>query len=324
MMRQLQIEAPGQVSWREVPLPEPGAGEVRMRVLGVTTCPHWDLHILGGKPMFPGQTITYPYLPGQPGHEAMGEVDAVGDGVTSLAIGDRVVAWRDTGKPRMGFYGQFNTFAEEDLLRIPRDLSPVRVASLELAMCVQVVFQHLERFGGIAGCRVGVCGLGPAGLVAVQLARAHGARTIVGLDPLAQRRELAARLGANDVLAPDGKLWPASRDHARSLDVAIDCTGLSGAVEFLLDRTRQAVALFGVLREDIRYAPRHMWGPGVSLIGYGDHNRAAAETALAHILAGRLDLEALVTKTLPMSAYVDGVALLKDQKAIKILFDPWA
>jgi threonine dehydrogenase-like Zn-dependent dehydrogenase len=324
MMRQLQIEAPGQVSWREVPLPEPGAGEVRMRVLGVTTCPHWDLHILGGKPMFPGQTITYPYLPGQPGHEAMGEVDAVGEGVTSLAIGDRVVAWRDTGKPRMGFYGQFNTFAEEDLLRIPRDLSPVRVASLELAMCVQVVFQHLERFGGIAGCGVGVCGLGPAGLVAVQLARAHGARTIVGIDPLAQRRELAARLGANDVLAPDGKLWPASRDHTRSLDVAIDCTGLSGAVEFLLDRTRRAVALFGVLREDVRYAPRHMWGPGVSLIGYGDHNRAAAETALAHILAGRLDLEGLVTKTLPMSAYVDGVALLKDQKAIKILFDPWA
>ena len=44
--------------------------------------------------------------------------------------------------------------------------------------------------------------------------------------------------------------------------------GLAGSVEFLLDRTREAVALFGVLREEVHYAPRHMWGPGVTLLGY--------------------------------------------------------
>jgi len=322
-MRQLRIERPGEVSWRDVPLPGPGVGEVRIRVLGVTTCPHWDLHLLGGKPMFPGQVVAYPYLPGQPGHEAMGEVDAVGAGVTDLALGDRVVAWRDTGKPRVGFYGQYNTFAEADLLRIPRELTPARVASLELAMCVEVVFQRLAELGGVAGRRVGVCGLGPAGLVAVQLARAHGAAAVVGIDPIEARRALAGRLGAGETVAADASAWPASRKDGRALDVAIDCTGLANAVEFLLDRTKNAVALFGVLREDVRYAPRHMWGPGVTLVGYGDHNRAAAETALAQILAGRLDLAALVTHTLPMSRYVEGVALLKTQQAIKVLFDPW-
>jgi threonine dehydrogenase-like Zn-dependent dehydrogenase len=309
-MRQLRIEAPGRVSWNEVPLPEPVPGEVRMRVLGVTTCPHWDLHILGGEPMFPGQTLTYPYLPGQPGHEAMGEVDAVGEGVSEFAVGDRVVAWRDTGKPRIGFYGQFNTFTADDLLKVPGELSPAQVASLELAMCVEVVFQRLAGCGGVAGRRVGVCGLGPAGLVAVQLARAHGAREVVGIDPLEERRALAS--------------WPASRREARALDLAVDCTGLAGAVEFLLDRTREAVALFGVLRQEVRYAPRHMWGPGVTLVGYGDHNRIAAETALAEVRAGRLDLAALVTHTLPLSRYVEGVTLLRERQAIKVLFDPWA
>lgn len=324
VMRQLRIEAPGRVSWNEVPLPEPGPGEVRMRVLGVTTCPHWDLHILGGEPMFPGQTLTYPYLPGQPGHEAMGEVDAVGEGVGEFAVGDRVVAWRDTGKPRTGFYGQFNTFAADDLLKVPGELSPAQVASLELAMCVEVVFRRLAGCGGVAGRRVGVCGLGPAGLVAVQLARAHGAREVVGIDPLEERRSLAARLGATTTAASEPASWPASRRDARALDVAVDCTGLAGAVEFLLDRTREAVALFGVLREEVRYAPRHMWGPGVTLVGYGDHNRLAAETALAEVRAGRLDLAALVTHTLPLSRYVEGVVLLRERKAIKVLFDPWA
>jgi threonine dehydrogenase-like Zn-dependent dehydrogenase len=143
-------------------------------------------------------------------------------------------------------------------LRIPRQLTPARVASLELAMCVEVVFQRLAELGGVAGRRVGVCGLGPAGLVAVQLARAHGAAAVVGIDPIEGRRALAGRLGAGETVAADASAWPASRKDGRALDVAIDCTGLANAVEFLLDRTKNAVALFGVLREDVRYAPRHM------------------------------------------------------------------
>jgi threonine dehydrogenase-like Zn-dependent dehydrogenase len=67
-----------------------------------------------------------------------------------------------------------------------------------------------------------------------------------------------------------------------------------------------------------------MWGPGVTLVGYGDHNRIAAETALAEVRAGRLDLAALVTHTLPLSRYVEGVTLLRERQAIKVLFDPWA
>ena len=289
MMKQLLIEAPGTAVWKEAPLPAPGHGEVLIKVLAVATCPHWDMHIFGGQPMFPGMALTYPYLPGQPGHEAVGEVVALGSGVTTLRINDRVVVWRDTGKPRPGFYAQFNVFPEEDLLVVPGSLPLAAVASLELAMCVEVSFQQLAAMGFPLG-RIGLSGLGPAGLVAVQLARAHGAKEIVVFDPVAERRELALSLGAHRALAPDIAAWPASRGVG-ALDVAIDLTGAPAAIEFLMDRTRACVTLFGVLREEVRFSSRHLFGPGLVLSGYGNHNRQAAESALRFIIDRQLKLD---------------------------------
>jgi len=252
----------------------------------------------------------------------MGEVVALGAGVTKLRVGDRVVAWRDTGKPRRGFYAQFNTFREDDLLVLPATLSPADVASLELAMCVEVSFQQLAALGGPLG-RVGLSGLGPAGLVAVQLAKAHGASEVIAFDPVAERRELALTLGADRALAPDAAQWPASR-RTNALDHAIDLTGIPPAIEFLMDRTRRCVTLFGVLREHVRFGTQHLFGPGLILSGYGDHNRAAAETALRFIVEGKLRLAPLITQTLPFTRYGDAVDLLRRKQAIKILFDPWA
>lgn len=321
-MKLLQFEAPGRAAWKDAPLPAPAAGEVLIRVLGVSTCPHWDMHIFDGQPMFPGMKLEYPYLPGQPGHEAMGEVVALGADVTKLRVGDRVVAWRDTGKPRAGFYAQFNTFHENDLLVLPPTLSPAAVASLELAMCVEVSFQQLAALGGPLG-RIGLSGLGPAGLVAVQLAQAHGASEVIAFDPVAERRALALALGADRALAPDAAQWPASR-QTDALDNAIDLTGVPPAIEFLMDRTRRCVTLFGVLREHVRFGPQHLFGPGLILSGYGDHNRAAAETALRFIVAGKLRLAPLITQTMPFTRYAEAVDLLRRKRAIKILFDPWA
>ena len=322
-MKLLQIEAPGCATWKDAPVPVPAAGEVLVRVLGVATCPHWDLHILGGQPMFPGMKLAYPYLPGQPGHEAVGDVVALGPGVTTLRVGARVAVWRDTGRRPQGCYAQFNNLREDDLIEVPANLGVAQIASLELAMCVEVSFQQLARLGGIAGRSIGLAGLGPAGLVAVQLARAHDAAEVVGLDPVAERRELAATLGAHRTVAPDAAAWPASR-VAGALDDAIDLTGVPASIEFLMDRTRRCVTLFGVLREEVRFGTRHLFGPGLVLAGYGEHNRAAAETALRFITEGKLRLDPLMTHTLPFTCYAEGVELLRSKRAVKVLFDPWA
>lgn len=322
-MKILQIEAPGRARWKDAPVPAPGPGEVLVRVLGVATCPHWDLHIFGGRPMFPGMTLEYPYRPGAPGHEAAGEVAALGPGAGKLRVGARVAAWRDTGKPRPGFYAQFNTFHEDDLLEMPASLAAGEIAALELAMCVEVSFQQLAVLGGVKGRRLGLSGLGPAGLVAVQLARAHGAAEVVGIDPLPERRALAEALGAHRTVAPDAAAWAASRREG-ALDDAIDLTGVPASIEFLMDRTRRCVALFGVLREEVRFGSRHLFGPGLMLTGYGEHNRAAAETAREFIADGRLRLGPLNTRTMGFAHYAEAVELLRRKEAIKVLFDPWA
>ena len=320
-MKLLQIEAPGRAVWKDAPVPVPAPGEVLIKVLGVATCPHWDMHILAGQPMFPGMTLDYPYLPGQPGHEAMGEVVALSPGVRTLKVGDRVVVWHEISRPHQGFYAQYNTFHEDDLLVVPAGLEPAAVASLELAMCVEVSFQQLAAFGHPPG-RIGLSGLGPAGLVAVQLARAHGATEVIAFDPVPQRRDLAVALGADRALAPEASAWPASRE-VRALDDAIDLTGVPAAIEFLMDRTRRCVTLFGVLREEVRFSSRHLFGPGLVLSGYGNHNRAAAESALRFIIGGQLNLRPLITHTFPFTRYAEAVELLRSKQAIKVLFDPW-
>jgi threonine dehydrogenase-like Zn-dependent dehydrogenase len=322
-MWELQLEAPRKPVWREVAMPQPGPGEVLVRVMGVATCPHWDLHLFDGRPMHDGHELEYPLRAGHPGHEAMGEIAELGEGVTALAIGDRVAAWRSNLGSSDGFYRQFTSFPAELLLKVPPGLGPADVASLELAMCVESAFGKLAEIGGVRGRRVGVAGLGPGGLVAVQLALAHGAQVVVGIDPMEARRELARSLGASEVCAPDSDQWRASRSDALALDMAIDCTGRSDAVEFLLARTKAAVALFGVLREPVRYSPELMWGPGVSLLGYGDHTRDLGERALGFVASRKLRLDVLMTRTLPLRRYADAVEMLRRHEAIKVLFDPW-
>lgn len=322
-MKILQIVAPGEVEWRDAPIPQPGVGEVLVKVAAITTCPHWDLHLMSGEPMFPGVPLPYPYTPGQPGHEMTGEVAAVGEGVTTLAVGDRVAAWRDAGARRQGCYAQYVPFQVENLLKIPATVTAEQVASLELSMCVQVSFNQLAKLEAVQDKRVGIGGLGPAGLVAVQMAKAYGAAQVVAIDPVAARRELALQLGADLALAPDDPDWTAERADPFALDSALDCTGLKGAVEALMARTKAVVALFGVLREDVAFGWSH-WRRGLKLLGYEPHNRAAAEQALHLIVQGQLDLTPLATHTLPLTRYTEGVELLRTKQAIKVRFLPWS
>ena len=321
-MKVLQIVAPGRVEWREMPIPLLREGEVLVKVAGVTTCPHWDLHLMDGVPMFPGKELTYPYTPGQPGHEAMGQVVELGPGVTSPSVDAMVAAWRDQGHDRQGCYAQYVPLIAENAIEIPAGMEPEEIAPLELAMCVQVSFDRLQKLDAVRGKRFGVSGLGPAGLVAVQMARAYGARQVVGIDPLPHRRQLASQLGADVVVAPELDAFPVGRSAPDALDAAIDCTGLKVSIEFLMDRTRGEVSIFGVLRETLAFGPQQ-WSGGFALLGYGSHNREAAERALGLVVEGKLALSPLVTHSMPFSRYREGVGLLRAKQAIKVCFHPW-
>lgn len=322
-MRSLQIMAPGRAEVVELPIPEVGQGEVRVRVIACNTCPQWDLHLAAGEPMFVGQALPYPYTPGQPGHEMVGEVDAVGGSVSDFTPGQRVAAWRDQGHQRPGCYAEYVCFDADNLLPVPADLPPEAVASLELAMCVAASILALRDMGLMAG-RAAVNGLGPAGLIAAQLLRAEGAGEVVALEPSQARRELAVGLGLVDAAwdpraAETAAALAPRRRQAAPFDLAVDCVGFPEAVRFLMDRTGRAVAFFAVQRHDYAYAPLHA---GLHLVGYPGHSKSAAVYALERIVAGDLDLRPLVTCRLPLSRYAEGVDLLRRQEAIKIAYVP--
>jgi threonine dehydrogenase-like Zn-dependent dehydrogenase len=317
-MKILQVTAPGSESvLLELPLPEPGPGEARVRILGVATCPQWDLHLRHNEPMFLGHQFHYPYTAGQPGHEATGVVDALGPDAFPLGIGDRVSVWRDAGHSVPGCYAEFVIRPVEHLIRVPAHLSLSATAPVELAMCVSASFLRLRQLGAFPCQRFGISGLGPAGLIAAQLARAEGAKEVIAWDLSAARRTYALERGLVD-LALDPR--EPNTPPPVPVDVALDCVGAKASVEFLMDRTHGLLALFGVQREPYTFEVRHY--SRLTLVGYPGHSRAAAEYAVQKITEGTLNLSCLITHTLPFSRYAEGIALLERQEAIKILFVP--
>jgi threonine dehydrogenase-like Zn-dependent dehydrogenase len=324
-MNVLQIEEGGRSTVLEMPRPEPGPGQVLLRVLGVATCPQWDLHLRHNEPMFLGHKFHYPYTPGQPGHEATGAIESVGPDVTEVAAGDRVSAWRDAGHERPGCYAQFVLLDAANVIRVPPHLPLEATASVELAMCVGASFLMLREMNVIEGRRFGVNGLGPAGLIAAQMARAEGASEVIGFDLSAERCDYAVTVSAV-CAAHDPRTAPESvapmRSHAAAIQTGIDCVGAKTSVEWLMDHVRDALALFGVQRESYSFTPRH-YHPALRLCGYPGHSRAAAEYAVSLIERGLLDLAPLVTHRLPLERYDEGIDLLSRQQAIKILYLPW-
>lgn len=317
-MKILQIVAPGKSELLDIPVPEPKEGEVLVRVEAVTTCVQWDLHCRNNEPMFVGHKFFYPYTLGRPGHEATGTIEAVGPGVTSVAVGDRVAAWRDQSENFTGAYAHYYLQPEPNVIKVPEGLPAQALAPIEMAMCIATVFRMLRDMDAIRGRCFGVTGLGPAGLISLQMARAEGAAEVIGFDPLPDRRALAEKLGIDATFDPTAELsgaapWPRPA-------TTIDCVGAKKTVEFSMDITQDVVALFGVQREDFTYSLRHA---RLTLCGYKGHFRESAEYAVDLIRQGKLDLAPLTTVNLPLERYDEGITMLQNREAIKVCFWPW-
>jgi threonine dehydrogenase-like Zn-dependent dehydrogenase len=192
-----------------VPRPEPGAGEVRVRIEACGLC-GTDLHLFAGG-FAPGHT---------PGHEIAGRVDALGAGVRELSLGDPVAVepllscgacvpcrtGRESICPQLrllgvhvaGGFAEYVVVPARRLFPVPRDLD-VRLAAL--AEPVAVVVHGLRRGGLASGARVLVLGAGAIGLLTVLAARAAGASEVLLTARHAHQAELGRSLGATRVLA---------------------------------------------------------------------------------------------------------------------------
>ena len=315
-MKAIQIQEPGKAVLIDVPVPVIAEDEVLVKVVCCVTCPHWDLTLFKGVDIFgrPGYP-KYPIPWGYPGHEMSGEVVAVGDKVRKLQVGDRVATLYTAGEDKPGFYCEFINREEAGLAKLPDRVSFEAGANME--MC-RFMSPYIRLLGDVAGKRTGVTGLGPAGLIALQMLKASGAAEIVAVDILPPRLALAAELGATETV--NSSTSEIETLSANPLFATIDCTGIAAGLQTALDHTSARVSVFGVPHGDAVYTTRH-WG--VDILSRAELPGAVdTEFVLDLWRKRRLDTEALVSVKLPFSRYEDGIDLLRDHRAIKIGFYP--
>ena len=327
LMKVLQLTGKEQFEFISMPVPEPEEREVRIKRLGIVTCNAYDLNIYQGKP-YPNinGTLTFPYSPGGPGHEWVGMVDKLGSGVTQLAIGDWVSLPGGRGQGRgmypMG-YAPYSVCHETRLIKVPVGMDVAKLAPFEMATCMAANIIDLKAIKAIAGKRVAVMGLGPAGLIGAQMLRAEGAVEVIGMDIVLGRREYAVSSGlvdwSIDPLGDDGKSLPYR--PSTPVDTGVDCAGRPAAIEYLMEHTKDIVSFFAVQLGPFEFKggsmERH---EGLHLRRHPGRNFDCGEYTKKVISEGKIDLSLVVSHQMRLPEYDQAMDLIKSHQALKVLF----
>ena len=248
------------------PAPEPGPGEIQVRVAAVGICGS-DVHsysegAIGDTP------CVYPMVLG---HEPAGTVVRTGTGVTGWAPGDRAALEpalycyhcefcrsghhnlcsniRFLSNPGIpGFFREFVNLPAHNLIPIPSHVS------LELATLVEplAVAMHSLKFAAVGiGDTVAVFGAGPIGLLTIAALKVSGASRIFAVEPVSHRRAIACAMGAHDVIDPaasDSVHEVAAMTGGRGVDCAIDCAAREHTTNWAIRAARHGgrVVLTGI------------------------------------------------------------------------------
>ncbi len=306
-MRAAVLSAPGEMRMAATPLPEPGIGEVRLKLEGCGVCAS-NLEPWGGLPW-----MTYPGEAGGLGHEGWGRVDALGDGVTDLAVGDRVAAL------------SYRSFADYDLARA--DMVATLPATLDdqpfPGEPLGCAFNIFRRSDIRPGQTVAIVGIGFLGAVLTKLATDAGAR-VIAISRRQESLDLASHYGAAEtipmhdhwqiiecvkaltgeamcerVIEAVGKQWP--------LDLATALIGFGG---------RLVVA--GYHQDGPRQVNMQDWNwKGIDVINAHERDPAVQmqglREAIDAVASGRLDPTPLYTHRYPLERLGEALDATRDK-----------
>jgi threonine dehydrogenase-like Zn-dependent dehydrogenase len=342
-MRAVTFQEPGRVAIEERPDPEPVERDdavVRVEATGICGS---DLHIYHGRVQVEqGFTI---------GHEYVGTVVAAGDGVTSVAVGDRVLGTFHTACGRC-FFCRRGVYVKCDQARVfghgsvlgslqgtQADLALVPTANLTLRRVPDGIDDGSALFAGdvlgtgydaivAAGLRPGdtcaVVGLGPVGLCAVMVARAVGAARVFAIDTVEDRLETARGLGATPVHATeeDPRRVVAAGTEKRGVDVAVDAVGHAPVLDLCCRLARKAgtVSVIGVYAERAELHMGVLWLKGLNLVTGQANVMAHLDPVLA--LLPSLDLTPLLSREMKLDDAAEAYAAYDRREALKIVLRP--
>ncbi|MBV9492618.1 MAG: alcohol dehydrogenase catalytic domain-containing protein [Acidobacteria bacterium] len=307
-MRAVQIVAPNQpLAAASLPSLPPGAGEVTVEIAACGICPS-DAHYRSGF----GDVA----MPRTPGHEVAGVVRAIGEGVSSVNVGDRVAvhylrtcrecrsctqsgeqfceSGEMIGKHRDGGYAEFLNIPDRNAVPVPANV-PLEIAAL--MMCSTATAFHALRVARMQpGETVALLGFGGLGVSGLELAKALGAKRVAVVDVVPEKRAFAESRGA-EAFADAGEL--------RDVDVAIDFTGRAAVATAGLRALRPGGRLMVVAlsEEPISLNPyRDLVAKERSIVGCSDHLRSELVELLEMASTGRLDLRHAISRRVALDA----------------------
>ena len=308
------LSGPLQLTVERMEALEPGPGQVRLRLGAGGICGS-DLHYYqhGRAGAF---AIRAPFVPG---HEASGVVEALGEGVTRVRIGQKVAV--NPAHPcrvcvacqrghsnlcdNMVFLGSAAIFphlpglfreqfvvAERQLTGIDEDVSLGEIACAEP---LSVGLHAVRRAGELLGATVLVTGAGTIGCMAVIAARLAGAARVIACDPSERAREMARAVGADEA-------QPDSSAHKGVADVAIEAAGHPAALAGCLAAVRRGgrIVQVGTLPPEISFTANDIMSRELDYVGAF---RADIEFdwAVQAIRTRRADVRPLISAQLPIS-----------------------
>ncbi len=298
--------------WFEIgtePVPQPGPGEARVQVRACGVC-QTEVHAIDG-------SLARTDIPSMMGHEFSGEVVALGADVTGLEIGTPVACLSRGG------YGEQVVVPVDRLFPLPAGVPVEHGAFVEPLACIVAAVESAALPMGTTAL---LTGAGPMGLLTLQMAhRSRAARVIVS-EPHPDRRALALRLGAAQVVDPsDGDIEAAvmATTGGTGVTVAFESSGVPAALADCLQSVANGgrVVMIGVHPTAARL-PLHLddFHPrNLSLVGvYGGRGQFhAAAQWLAH-----LDLEPLIGRRFELADINAAFDVARSGQSLKVLVGP--
>lgn len=331
-MRSAELADVARIALTTIAVPEPGPGEVLVRMRAVGICGS-DVHFYVDGRI--GDTIaTMPFVLG---HEPAGEVAALGAGVTTLGVGQRIALEpalpcgvcdicrmgrpnccaqvRFLGSPPVaGVYEEYHIFSPQQCIPIPDNVSFEAAATLE----PMAVGMHGVTLGHVrAGDRIAVLGCGPVGILTAMAARAVGATFIAMTDPIPARRAHAARLVADLVLDPaDEATVPAIQAAAGQIDVVLEASGAQAAVDdaSLLIRPGGAIVIIGIPSVDRIALMAHPLRRKEITLTLTHRSNFVLEPCLRLMERGMIDPAQVITHRFPLERLAEGMELVRNYR----------
>jgi D-arabinitol dehydrogenase (NADP+) len=338
-MKAVVYDEPRKFEVREVAVPEPGAGEVLIRILVAGIC-GTDLHLHAGE--------FGPSYPLTPGHEFVGEVVSVGTGVAEDLIGRRFVV-DNTGscghclecrRARPAYCRNLvaqgvnapGGFAEYVVTSSGRcfaidDLDAETAVFTEPVACV---VHGLDVLGLRPGSNVLLFGAGPTGLILTQLLAGSGATELTVAAPTQAKLDLARARGADRTVLLDRHNTAASFEELRQaapdgFDVVIDATGalVVLAQTLALTRTGGTVFVYGMTPQSAVWpiAPYDIFRRELTIKG-SFAQQFSFDRALSALRSGRVKTEGMISRRFSLDAYGEALDAVADSSVVKALIVP--